>query len=255
MSIIQIGHVISTIEDKIANIEFYHPSHNSLPSNLLQQLVEAINTAGKDPSVLAVVLKSGGEKTFCAGASFDELAAIEDFETGHRFFSGFANVINAMRKCPKFVVVRAQGKAIGGGVGICAAADYCMAIQTASIKLSELAVGIGPFVIGPAVERKIGMSAYSELSIDATEFRTAIWAKERGLYNNLFDTTADLDTYMTSFLNKIKGYNPEAMRELKQIFWQNTEGWDTLLSDRAAISGRLVLSDFTKNAIASFKAK
>jgi methylglutaconyl-CoA hydratase len=262
MSITQAGHVTTVIEDKIAYITFFHPAHNSLPSNLLQQLVAAINAAGANPSVLAVVLRSEGDKTFCAGASFDELSSIEDFETGHRFFSGFANVINAMRKCPKFVIVRAQGRAIGGGVGICSAADYCMATHFASIKLSELAVGIGPFVIGPAVERKMGLSAYSELAIDASEWRTAQWAKEKGLFNAVFETNTELDTYLVSFLEKIKNYNPEAMREMKQVFWQNppnggqdTEGWDELLSERAAISGRLVLSDFTKNAIAAFKQK
>jgi methylglutaconyl-CoA hydratase len=262
MSITQAGYVTSIIEDKIAYITFFHPAHNSLPSNLLQQLVAAINAAGEGPSVLAVVLKSEGDKTFCAGASFDELSAIEDFETGHQFFSGFANVINAMRKCPKFVIVRAQGRAIGGGVGICSAADYCMASQFATIKLSELAVGIGPFVIGPAVERKMGLSAFSELAINAAEWRTAYWAKEKGLFNDIFETNAQLDAYLISFLEKIKTYNPEAMREMKRIFWQNppnggqdTERWDELLSERAAISGRLVLSDFTKNAIAAFKQK
>jgi methylglutaconyl-CoA hydratase len=255
MSITQAGHVTTVIEDKIAYITFFHPAHNSLPSNLLQQLVAAINVAGGDTNILAVVLRSEGEKTFCAGASFDELSAIEDFETGHRFFSGFANVINAMRKCPKFVIVRAQGRAIGGGVGICSAADYCMATQFASIKLSELAVGIGPFVIGPAVERKMGLSAYSELAIDATAWRTAQWAKEKGLFNAILDTNTALDAYLVSFLEQIKIYNPEAMREMKRVFWQNTEGWDDLLSERAAISGRLVLSDFTKKAIAAFKQK
>jgi methylglutaconyl-CoA hydratase len=255
MSVTQAGHVISTVEDRISFITFYHPSHNSLPSNLLQQLVSAIDEAGADPSVLAVILRSEGDKTFCAGASFDELSSIEDFDTGHRFFSGFANVINAMRKCPKFVVVRVQGRAIGGGVGICAAADYCMATEFANIKLSELAVGIGPFVIGPAVERKMGLSAFSELAINASEWRTAQWAKEKGLFNEIFETNTQLDAYLVSFLEKIKTYNPEAMSKMKRVFWQNTEGWDNLLSERAAISGRLVLSDFTKNAIAAFKQK
>jgi methylglutaconyl-CoA hydratase len=255
MDIVQTGHVDSTVRDGVSHLRFYHPAHNSLPSNLLQQLVEAINAASADPSVLAVVLQSEGDKTFCAGASFDELSVITDFETGHRFFSGFANVINAMRKCKKFVIVRAQGRAIGGGVGICAAADYCMATQFASIKLSELAVGIGPFVIGPVVERKLGLSAFSELAINASEWRTAQWAKEKGLFNDIFDSNAQLDAYLVSFLEKIKTYNPEAMLEMKRVFWQNTEGWDVLLSERAAISGRLVLSDFTKNAIAAFKQK
>jgi methylglutaconyl-CoA hydratase len=250
-----IGHVVSNISDGVATISFFHPAHNSLPSNLLADLVQAIDQAGADPSVSIVVLKSEGEKTFCAGASFDELAAITDIETGKRFFSGFANVINAMRRCPKFIIVRAHGKAIGGGVGICSAADYCMASQWATIKLSELAVGIGPFVIGPAVERKIGLSAFSELAINATEWRTAYWAKEKGLFNEVFETVEQLDAYIIHFTNILKKSNPEAMRALKQVFWQNTDNWDTLLAERAAISGRLVLSDFTKNAIAQFKQK
>jgi methylglutaconyl-CoA hydratase len=249
------GHVTSSTESGICTISFYHPNHNALPSNLLTQLARAINTASHDPSVILIVIKSEGERTFCAGASFDELSAIQDFETGKRFFSGFANVINAMRKCQKFVVVRAHGKAIGGGVGICAAADYCMASQYATIKLSELAIGIGPFVIGPAVERKMGLSAYSELAINATEWRTAYWAKERGLFNEVFETVEQLDAYIAHFTDILKKSSPDAMRELKRILWHGTEGWDELLAERAAISGRLVLSDFTKEAIAQFKQK
>ena len=252
----QLGHVTSLQNNGIATVSFFHPAHNSLPSRLLSQLVEAINNAGDDPSVKIVVLRSEGEKTFCAGASFDELASIEDFESGKKFFSGFANVLNAMRKCPKLIVVRVQGRAIGGGVGICAAADYCLATINATIKLSELAVGIGPFVIGPAVERKMGLSAFSELATNATEWRLATWAREKGLYNDIiFETTELLDNYLGRFTAVLAQSNPEAMRHLKQVFWANTEGWDALLSERAAISGQLVLSDFTKNAIAAFKQK
>ena len=250
----QLGHVRTTHENGIATISFFHPAHNSLPSRLLTALVHAIKTAGEDSSVILLILQSEG-KTFCAGASFDELAAVEDFETGQKFFSGFANVINAMRECPKLVMVRAQGKAIGGGVGLCAAADYCLATQNAAIKLSELAIGIGPFVIGPAVERKMGLSAFSEMALNATEWRTAEWAKNRGLYNEIFETEEKMDDYITYFTNILIKTNPEAMKELKLVFWQGTEGWDKLLSDRAAISGRLVLSDFTKKAIGAFKQK
>ncbi len=251
----QLGYINVTLENGITTISFYHPANNSLPSNLLSQLVAAITAAGQDPSVSVVVLKSEGEKVFCAGASFDELAAIDTIETGQKFFSGFANVINAMRKCPKFVVVRAHERAIGGGVGLCAAADYCMATTKSTIRLSELAIGIGPFVIGPVVERKMGLSAYSEMAINATEWRTAEWAREKGLFNEVFDNTTLLDDYLGRFTTQLTQYNPEAMSELKRIFWQNTEDWDILLAERAAISGRLVLSDFTKNAIAAFKQK
>ena len=250
----QLGHVNTTIENGIATISFFHPAHNSLPSYLLTGLVKAINAAGEDPSVILLILQSEG-KTFCAGASFDELAAIDNFVVGHTFFSGFANVINAMRKCPKLIIVRAHGKAVGGGVGICSAADYCLATQSAAIKLSELAVGIGPFVIGPPVERKIGLSAFSEMAINATEWRSAEWGRAKGLFNEVFETTEKLDEYLNNFTQILVKSNPEAMRELKRIFWQGTEGWDKLLSDRAAISGRLILSDFTKNAISAFKQK
>jgi methylglutaconyl-CoA hydratase len=249
------GYVRTQINNGIASIEFFHPAHNSLPSNLLTQLTFAIKVAGKDPSVFVVILRSGGERTFCAGASFDELAAIADFETGKRFFNGFANVINAMRECPKFIIVRAHGKAVGGGVGICSAADYCVASQYATIKLSELAVGFGPFVIGPAVERRMGLSAFSELAINATEWRTAYWAKEKGLFNEVFETVEQVDAYVAHLAEKLAASSPEAMRELKRVLWQNTEGWSALLEERAAISGRLALSDFTKNAIAAFKTK
>lgn len=250
-----LGHVKTQNSNGIATIEFFHPAHNSLPSNLLTQLTDAIQAAGKDPSVSVVLLTSGGERTFCAGASFDELAAIDRFETGQRFFLGFANVINAMRECPKFIVVRAHGRAIGGGVGLCAAADYCIASQYATIKLSELAVGFGPFVIGPAVERRMGLSAFSELAINATEWRTAYWAKEKGLFNDVFETNEQLNAYLTHFTEKLAHSSPEAMLELKRVFWKNTEHWPELLAERAAISGRLALSDFTKKAIAAFKEK
>ncbi len=251
----ELGYVKTCIENGIQHIEFFHPAHNSLPSNLLNELTMAIQAAGKDPSVSVVILRSGGERTFCAGASFDELAAIADFETGKNFFLGFANVLNAMRECPKFIVVRAHGRAIGGGVGICAAADYCVASQYATIKLSELSVGFGPFVIGPAVERRMGLSAFSELTINATEWRTAYWAKEKGLFNDVFETTTQLDAYLAHLTEKLAASSPEAMGEIKRVFWQNTEGWPALLAERAAISGRLALSDFTKKAIAAFKEK
>jgi methylglutaconyl-CoA hydratase len=248
-------YIKTEIKDKVATITFYHPSHNSLPSNLLADFVAAIDDASNDENVLLILIKSEGEKTFCSGASFDELASITDFETGHRFFMGFANVINAIRKSPKLVIGRIHGKAVGGGVGIASAVDYCMASQYASIKLSELAVGIGPFVIGPAVERKMGLSAFSQMAINATEWQTAKWGKERGLFQEVFDTVEQLDAYIEHFINILKQFNPEAMAALKRVCWEGTEHWNTLLSDRAAISGRLVLSAFTKDAIAGFKGK
>ena len=246
----QLGHVTTTINNGIATISFFHPAHNSLPSNLLTALTTQITAAGNDPSVSVIVLKSEGEKTFCAGASFDELIAIQDLASGQRFFSGFANVINAMRKCPKFIIGRIQGRAIGGGVGLAAAMDYCIASKNATIKLSELAIGIGPFVIEPVVKRKIGLSAFSQLAINATEWCTADWAKEKGLFNEVFETMEQVDAYITYFAQKLAQSSPEAMQQLKAVLWQGTENWDMLLAERAAISGQLILSDFAKKAIA-----
>ena len=250
----QLGSIHIHTQDGVHTITFSHPAHNSLPGKLLATLAEAIENAGQDDTVKVIVLRSGGERTFCAGASFDELISIEDEATGKTFFSGFANVINAMRKCPKIIIGRVQGKAIGGGVGVASACDYTMATKFAAIKLSELAVGIGPFVVGPAVERKIGLSAMSQLAINATELQSAEWAKQKGLYTDVFETAEEMDTAIETLTTKLVASNPEAMRLLKLAFWQGTEHWDDLLAERAAVSGQLVLSDFTKNAIKKFKA-
>lgn len=250
----QEGHVhTSTNENGIAHIEFYSPAGNSLPGHLLQSLSQAISKAGHDEAVKVIVLKSAGERTFCAGASFDELLAIEDLNQGKAFFSGFANVINAIRTIPKLVIGRVQGKAVGGGVGLASAVDYCMATEAASIKLSELAVGIGPFVVGPAVERKIGRSAMSSLAINATTWQSAQWAYERGLYAGLYPDIEAMDEAINSLSITLAQSNPQAMSELKRIFWEGCEHWDSLLAERAAVSGTLVLSDFTRQFIAEFK--
>ncbi len=250
-----LGHVTTEIKNGVGLIEFFHPSHNSLPGKLLAELASAIEEAGRNDDIKVVVLKSGGNRTFCAGASFDELISIEDFEQGKRFFMGFANVINAMRKCPKFIIGRVQGKAVGGGVGLASATDYCMATKFAAVKLSELAIGIGPFVVGPAVERKVGTSGMTQLAIDATSWQTAEWAKQKGLYTEVFDSAEALDKGIAELTDKLVSSNPEAMRLLKQTFWTGTENWDHLLELRAEMSGKLVLSDFTKNAIEKFKKK
>jgi methylglutaconyl-CoA hydratase len=239
----------------ITTVTFFHPAHNSLPGALLQELAEAITRAGQAEGTKVIVLQSEGDRTFCAGASFDELVAIQDKEQGLKFFSGFAHVINACRKVPKIIVGRVQGKAIGGGVGVAAATDYCFATRQAAVKLSELAVGIGPFVVGPAVERKIGLAAFSQLSLAATEFKSAEWAQEKGLYAELFDTVEEMDAAVQALAQKLATYNPEALQAMKEIFWRGTENWDQLLLQRAGISGRLVLSDFTREAIRKFKAK
>ena len=247
------AYVNQEIQNNIATIEFFHPEKNSLPSHILAQLVETINSVGNNKEVNGIILKSGGDKTFCAGASFQELISINDAATGKIFFSGFANVINAMRKCPKFIIGRIQGKTVGGGVGIAAATDYCMATQFAAIKLSELNVGIGPFVVSPAIERKMGVSAMSQIAIDANSFYEASWAREKGLYASVFESIEEMDEAVQKFAEHLCTYNPEAMMEMKKIFWRGTEDWDNLLAERAAISGRLVLSDFTKETLKKFK--
>lgn len=243
------------IQAGIAEITFFHPAHNSLPSNLLKQLADTITTTGQRDDIKVIILKSHGNRTFCAGASFNELIAIDDFDTGKEFFMGFANVINACRKCPKIIIGRVQGKAVGGGVGLAAAVDYCLATKFASIKLSELAVGIGPFVVGPAVERKVGRSAFSQMAINPAIFHTAQWAKDKGLYAEVFQTTEELDQAVLDLAEQTRGYNPEAAAAIKRICWEGTEHWDQLLAERAEISGRLVLSAYTKETLKRFAEK
>src|SRR5690606_3484435 len=241
------------VENEIGYIEFFHPEHNSLPGKLLSQLAQTITEAGNNEAIKVLVLKSAGDRTFCAGASFKELIAINDQAAGKLFFSGFANVINAMRKCPKFIIGRVQGKTVGGGAGLAAATDYSMATKYDAIKLSELNVGIGPFVVGPAVERKLGVSAMSQIAIDANTFYPADWAKEKGLFTQVFDSVEALDEAVKALAENLCKYNPEAMKEMKTMFWKGTENWDALLAERAAISGRLVLSTFTKETLKRFK--
>lgn len=249
------GHVISTIENQIGIIEFGHPLSNSLPGNILNKLALTITELSKNENCKVILLKSAGDRAFCAGASFDELVAIKDLEEGRIFFSGFAKVINACRTSQKIIVARIQGKAVGGGVGIAASADYAFATKHSAVKLSELAIGIGPFVVGPAVQRKIGLSAMSELAIDATQWRSADWAQNKGLYSSVSESSEIMDEKINELIQKLANSNPDAMRELKEIFWAGTEDWDELLARRAEISGRLVLSEFTRNAIHAFKKK
>lgn len=249
------GQITTTFSDRIATITFYHPASNSFPSQQLKALTQAINDLNSDENVNLIVLQSQGEKAFCAGASFDELLQISDIENGTQFFSGFANVINAMRTSNKLIIGRIQGKTVGGGVGLAAACDYCFATETALIKLSELAIGIGPFVIEPAVTRKIGFPAMSEMTLEAETWKTAQWAKEKQLFTQVFETIAEMDQAIAKFTARLSNYNPEALYEMKKVLWKNTDHWTTLLNERAAISGKLVLSDFTVNALKAFKNK
>ena len=249
------GSLFTNIQQKVATIEFGHPASNSFPSELLSRLTNELNSLSKNNEVTVIILKSEGEKAFCAGASFDELIAIKNLEEGKQFFSGFANVINAMRTCGKIIIGRVQGKTVGGGLGLASACDYVLATEFASIKLSELTIGIGPFVIAPAIERKMGIAALSELTLDATSWKNAYWAKEKGLYAQVFVTIKELDFEVDLLASKLASYNPEALASMKKILWENTQHWDELLTQRAAITGELVLSDFTKNALANFSTK
>lgn len=249
------GYVDSETHNGITTIEFSHPQSNSLPRRLLADLAQRLHTAGIDNDTKVIVLRSTGDKTFCAGASFDELTKIENKEKGYEFFNGFADVINAMRKCPKLIIGRIPGKCVGGGVGLAAAVDYAIATEASDIKLSELAVGIGPFVVGPAVQRKIGLSAFSQLAIDATLWRNADWARRKGLFAECHPTVESMDESIQRLSGVLAHSSPDAMHEMKKIFWQGTDDWDSLLTSRAEISGKLVLSNFTKEAIAKFKAK
>ena len=247
--------VSTEVDDRgVGSITFFHPASNSLPGAILRKLAQHITDAGANPDVKVIVLRSGGERAFCAGASFDELVAISNEKEGLAFFTGFALVINAIRTCPKFVIGRVQGKAVGGGVGIASAADHCFATKYASVKLSELAIGIGPFVVGPAVERKLGVSGMATLAIDARSWKSAEWAANHGLYAEVFDSADAMDVAVDRLAAELASSNPEAMASLKRILWGGTEHWDTLLAERAAVSGKLVLSEFTREAIAAFKA-
>ncbi|WP_396601979.1 enoyl-CoA hydratase/isomerase family protein [Algibacter sp. R77976] len=247
------AYVTLTIENQVGFVEFFHPNRNSMPSDVLSKLEQTIIDAGKNDAIKVIVLKSGGDRTFCAGASFNEVIAIDNELTGKQFFLGFANVINAMRKCPKLIIGRVQGKTVGGGVGLAAATDYCLATQYASVRLSELSIGIGPFVIEPAVSRKIGVTAMSQMTIDAETFFTTEFAKEKGLYSEVFATTEDLDLAVKVLAERLASYNPDALREMKNVFWKNTENWDALLEERAEMSGKLVLSAFTKKTLKRFR--
>ncbi|MDO5968417.1 enoyl-CoA hydratase/isomerase family protein [Flavivirga aquimarina] len=247
------SYVKLTINNEIGYIEFFHPNRNSMPSDVLLELTQTIQEAGNNNAVKVIVLKSGGNRTFCAGASFSEVISIKDEITGKQFFSGFANVINAMRKCPKLIIGRVQGKAVGGGVGLAAATDYCLATQYASIRLSELSIGIGPFVIEPVVSKKIGKTAMSQMTIDAETFFSSEFAKDKGLYAEVLETTEELDEAVENLAVKLASYNPEALQHMKTVIWEGTDHWDDLLLERAKISGKLVLSEFTKKTLKRFR--
>jgi len=247
------GSLYTSINNKIATVEFGHPAGNSFPAELLQRLTDELNLLSNNPDINVIVLKSEGDRTFCAGASFDELLAVSNLDEGAIFFSGFANVINAMRSCSKLIIGRIQGKAVGGGVGIAATCDYALATVESAVKLSEFTIGIGPFVIAPAVERKMGKAALAEMALAAHEWKNAYWAEKKGLYAKVYETVEELNLELDLFTLKLASYNPEALVAMKKVLWQGTENWDTLLAENAKISGRLVLSEFTKDALGKLK--
>ena len=247
------GSLYTRIENGIATVEFGHPASNSFVSELLDRLAKEFDRLAVNSEVSIIVLKSEGDRAFCAGASFDELVAISNLEEGKQFFSGFANVINAMRNCPKPIIGRVQGKTVGGGVGLAAACDYVHATVDAAIKLSEISIGIGPFVIAPAVERKMGKAALAELSLYPTEWKNAYWAKEKGLYAKVYDSISEMDKELDIHLQKLATYNPEALSQMKKVLWEGTEHWDKLLLERAEASGKLAMSPNTKKALEKFK--
>ncbi|WP_432222465.1 enoyl-CoA hydratase/isomerase family protein [Flavobacterium sp. TMP13] len=252
-TVISKGSLHSKIDNTIATVTFGHPASNSFPSDLLQRLTAEINHLNGNSLVNVIILKSEGNKAFCAGASFEELLAVTNESEGKSFFSGFAHLINAMKSCSKIIVASVQGKAVGGGVGIVAACDYAFATEDSSIKLSELAIGIGPFVIEPVLSHKIGKTAMAQMTLNAQQWQTATWAQQKGLFATVVTTPEELITAVTAFARSIASYNPEALAQMKKIIWEGTENWDKLLIARAEISGKLVLSDFTKNALLQFK--
>ena len=248
------GDVSFAVDDGVGTIEFSHPKGNSLPGVLLRRLAAGIETLANNPAARVIVLGSEGTAAFCAGASFDELVNIENEQEGQEFFSGFARVILAMIRAPKFVLVRVHGRAAGGGVGIAAAADYAFAVKSASVKLSELSVGIGPFVVGPVIEHRVGNGPFSAMSVD-TDWRDAAWCERHGLYARVFDDVEAMDSALALLAGALAASNPAAMAAMKRAFWEGTEDWESLLAARARVSGLLVLSDYTRAAIERFRKR
>jgi methylglutaconyl-CoA hydratase len=246
--------VSSTVSHHIASVTFGGTKGNSLPGELLDELASTIESTAQRSDVRVIILRSDGDGPFCAGASFDELLSIADESTGKRFFLGFARVILAMTQAQKPIVVRVQGKAVGGGVGIVAAADYAIATRSASVRLSELAVGIGPFVVGPVIEHKIGRGAYGAMSLDA-DWRDADWAERHGLYAAVKGSIPELDSAVATCAANLGAANPDAVARIKRTVWAGTENWPSLLDERAAMSGALVLSEFARKSIRAFQTR
>jgi methylglutaconyl-CoA hydratase len=246
--------VISEIKNSISIITFGTPKSNSLPGEILEKLAQTILDEGSKNEVKAILLKSDGDKSFCAGASFDELLEIEELEKSKIFFGGFAKVLNAMRNCGKLVIVRVQGKTTGGGVGIACAADYCFATEEAAMALTELNLGIGPFVIGPFVERKVGKSAYSAMSIDA-DFRSADWCEKHDVYHSVSENIEIMDVEINAFMEKLSTRSSDALALIKKVSWEGTEHFEQLMPERILMSASLILEDSAKENIGKIKER
>ena len=239
----------------VARIQFAHEKQNAFPATHLKALQLAFEKVSSDDDVHVIVLQSDPSKAFCAGASIDDLLNVKTAKEGKAFFMGFANVLNAMRRCPQPIIGRIHGKAVGGGVGLIAACDYALATTHTQIKLSEIAIGIGPFVIAPALLRKIGTAAMSELSLTAHAWKSADWAHSKGLLSELHSDFEALEEAVVKHANRLAAYTPQAVTELKKALWKGTEDWDNLLEHNAAISGRHVFSEQTQKTLNELKSK
>ena len=246
--------VNAQVLNQISHIEFGTSKSNSLPGEILELLAQTILSEAAKVDVKAIVLKSSGEKAFCAGASFDELLQIDELEISKKFFGGFAKVLNAMRTCGKLVIVRVQGKTTGGGVGIACGADYCFATKDSSLALTELNLGIGPFVIGPYVERKIGKSEFTAMAIDA-DFRSAQWAERNHIYHVVSDSIEEMDEKLTVFLDTLASRSADALALLKKVSWEGSEHFEKLMPERIQMSASLILEDSAKENINKIKER
>lgn len=246
--------VRAELKNSVAEITFGTSKSNSLPGAILEKLAKTILEEGGKKEVKAILLKSEGEKAFCAGASFDELLEIAELETSKKFFGGFAKVLNAMRNCGKIVVVRVQGKTTGGGVGIACGADYCFATKHSALALTELNLGIGPFVIGPYVERKIGKSQFAAMAIDA-DFRSATWAEQHNIYHSVSDSIQEMDEKLDEFLLTLAGRSADALALIKKVSWEGTDHFYDLMPARIHMSASLILEDYAKENICKIKER
>lgn len=243
------GTVVYTASPPLAHIEFYHPKGNSLPSRILEELTLAFRRASEEPDLRVITLQSRGDGAFCGGANLDELRAIRDFESGKAYFMRIAELLTAMRDTPGCIIAKVQGPAVGGGVGLIAASDFVCAGQDAPVRLSEVSLGIGPFVIGPAVIRKIGLSAFSTLSLDAGTWYDAHWARSFGLYNRVVESHVELDRVAEQLAGDLAASGPSAVTTLKRELWRGENDWPARLEESAEQSAKLLMTEHTQRLL------